>query len=135
MGLFAQIISIIVIILGIPCGMIVGWIAKEELKEGKEYFIFLESVLLGLMFFFLLHYRDLSTIGVLAGITAFALFSRFKKIRRGYVVYLIFLVILLLSRFYIIEASLMFIYGIPYGSVMYMNYYKKIRKLFRRKRK
>lgn len=133
MGIFAQIMSIVIVVLGIPYGMIVGWIARDELKEGKEYFVLIKELLFGLVFFFLLYHHSLPVIGVLAGAAAFALFSRFRKLRRGYIVYLVFLVILLLSEFDVLITSLMFIYGIPYGSILYLKYKSKIRRLLKRK--
>jgi hypothetical protein len=131
MGIFAQAASAVIVLLGIPCGMIVGWIAKEELGEGNALFLLIEEAIFGLVFFFLLYYYNLPLLGVLAGICAFASFSRFKRLQRPYIVYAIFLVILLFTGFYIVESSLMFIYGIPCGSMIYAKYKKQIGRMFR----
>ena len=48
--------SLLIAFLGLPSGLIVGWMAKEELKDGKKYFLFTMHVIAGGIVFFLLSY-------------------------------------------------------------------------------
>jgi len=48
-----QLLNILVLILGIPIGLLVRFLAKEELKQGKKYFriLIISSILLGILFY------------------------------------------------------------------------------------
>lgn len=63
--MFNYFITLIVVYLGLPIGYLISYFAKEELKDGKKYFIFFKAILFSLiMFLFLMHINLLVYINV-----------------------------------------------------------------------
>jgi len=48
-----MIIEFLIVLLAIPTGFIIAWLARDELKQGKEYFriLMILSILVGIWFF------------------------------------------------------------------------------------
>lgn len=110
--------------LGIFMGFALAIIAKEEIKPGKKYFIFMQKAILLLIFLFLLIYRKLNYIAaslVLASIMIYLLKTK-KKFNKLPYIYTILAVIFFMSskiiNLFIIESSLIFLYGIPTGTLL-----------------
>ena len=79
-------VSAVALFGGFFSGYAVGWIAKEELKAGKKYFIWLKKILLIAIIFML-------------GLSFFASS---------------------LENYFVLIASLVFLYGFPAGSLFYL---------------
>jgi len=110
--------------LGLFVGLILAIIAKEELKSGKKYFLFLQKLLLLLIFIFLLIFIGLNYISVLLifMFIMISLLKRKKEFNELPYTYIILAVVFYLSSKklnpYIIESSLIFLYGIPTGTLL-----------------
>ena len=109
---------------GLFVGLILAIIAKEELKSGKKYFLFLQKLLLLLIFIFLLIFIGLNYISVLLifMFIMISLLKRKKEFNELPYTYIILAVVFYLSSKklnpYIIESSLIFLYGIPTGTLL-----------------
>lgn len=119
-------LTALVCFVGLFAGFFLAIIAKEELKIGKKYFVFLQKIILLLIFVFLLVFIKLNYILVLlilAFIAVYAAKNYFKdKFDEMFYVYIILAVIFYLSskelNLFIIESSLIFLYGLPSGSLL-----------------
>jgi len=111
--------------LGLVVGIILAIIAKEELKKGKKYFIFLKKIILLLVFIFLIIFIELNYIILLLILPFIGIYLLKNKIDFNELpyIYIILAVIFYLSsktlNLFIIESSLIFLYGIPTGSLLY----------------
>ena len=112
--------------IGLFVGFFLAIIAKEELKAGKKYFLFLQKIILLLIFVFLLVFIKLNYILVLlilGLIVVYVAKNYFKdKIDDVFYFYIILSIIFYLSskelNLFIIESSLIFLYGLPTGSLL-----------------
>jgi len=129
MAFLNYVLVAIIAAIGLICGYFIAKIAKEELKEGRKYFIFLKRILLALILFFLLLgfevYILLSLI--VSVLFLFFILYFFKNIvKKNVLIYLILALVFFFSvktKFFLIISSLIFIYGFPTGSLMF--YQKK----------
>ncbi len=148
------ILSSIACFLGLIFGMILIFIAPEEQKPGKKYFILLENIFLILMTLFLLiyfyYYKLFSVVYVLLwlffimllifslmdllnSISPFfnkrlninkesKLIGLKRRIKNHYSIYSILALIFYLSyqnkNLFFIESTLIFLYGLPIGSLL-----------------
>lgn len=124
MNLLNYSLSALVVYLSLVVGFILAIIAKEELKAGKKYFLFLQKIILLLIFIFLLIYIDLNYVLVLlilAFIAVHLLKTKKESDKLPYL-YIILAVIFYLSsknrNLFVIESSLMFLYGLPTGTLL-----------------
>ena len=106
---------------GLFIGMLLGYIAKEELKPGKEYFIWMQNIILILAAIFVVYSFQLHIIlFILAGlmITLALIYFRPKAVV-GYII-LAFLILSIIEKnnFFILISSLAFLYGFPAGSLI-----------------
>lgn len=117
-------LTAIISYLGLFIGFLLAVIAKEELKPGKKYFIFLQKIILLLIFIFLVVFIDLNYILVLLILSfiIISVFKRKKEFNELPYIYIILSVIFFLSskilNLFIIESSLIFLYGLPTGSLL-----------------
>ncbi|MBW2975511.1 hypothetical protein KY366_07355 [Candidatus Woesearchaeota archaeon] len=120
--------------LGLFAGFILAAIAKEELKQGKRYFIFLQKIILLLVFVFLLAFikLDYVLLLVILSFSVICLLRRKKGFNEVPYIYIILSVIFYLASkkpgLFVIESSLMFLYGLPTGSLAAKSGGKKERK-------
>ncbi len=126
-----NILTSILIFLGLYAGLLIGWMAKEELKDGKKYLIILQKFIFILTVFLFSFYFNWWIIGlVLLVILSIALF----KLKKDYHRWLYYcLAILWFFSFHNADALLIipamtFFYGIVTGSIFY--YHAKKKKLF-----
>lgn len=116
---------------GLFIGFILALIAKEELKAGKKYFIQLQKIILLLIFIFLIIFIKLNyTLFLLIFIIIIGLKKYGKKDFNELVyIYIILGIIFYLSsknsNLLAIESSLIFLYGLPTGSLLYKDKDKK----------
>ena len=106
-------------------GMVLALSAKEELKPGKKYFILLQGVvLLSVIASFFAFYINIYLVYFIAVLLIFLLYFNYAKFKeiRPYAVYPVLAIIFYLSSkklsLFVIESSLMFLYGLPTGSLL-----------------
>lgn len=108
-------------ILGYVLGVGLGYIAPEELKPGKKYFIWLERILFVLTFLPIIYFFRESFLVLLPAILLLILlFIPFKY--RAYAAFGVFLIWFFLIRsdslVVMLEASAIFLYGLPAGTLL-----------------
>lgn len=124
MNLLNYSLAAIISYMGLFIGFFLAIIAKEELREGKKYFIYLQKIILLLIFVFLLIYLRLNNILTVIVLIAILipLLKTEKTLNTSPYIYPILAVILYLSsktlNLFIIESSLIFLYGLPTGSLL-----------------
>lgn len=106
---------------GLFIGMLLGYLAKEELKPGKKYFIWLQNIILILAAILVLYAFQLHIIlFILIGLVITLALIYFKpKAIIGYII-LATLILLIIEKtnFFILISSLIFLYGFPAGSLI-----------------
>lgn len=121
MNLLNYSLAAIISYIGLFIGFFLAIIAKEEIKPGKKYFMILQKIILLLAFIFLLIYLNLNYILVLL-ILVFIVVYISKTENKIPLIYIILSIIFYLSsknsNLLIIESSLIFLYGIPTGSLL-----------------
>ena len=131
----------LIVFFGLIIGIILAYIAPEELKDGKKYFIFLQNFLLLLILFFLLYlYKFNLALNILISLALFFLLyfylnnKKHQKIK--YIDYAFLGIIFYLSAkntsLFLVQSALIFIYGFPAGSLLLKIKKKNILKVFLR---
>ena len=117
--------TMIVAFCGIIAGFIVANMAKEELRPGRKYFSLMQDFLIVLMLFFLLEFYKLNILIIVPILlVVFLLLFYFKNSVKtaNMVIYSLLAVIFYLSsksiNLFSLEASLIFLYGLPTGSLI-----------------
>ena len=124
----------LVVYLGLLIGIILSFMAKEELKPGKRWFILVHNVILGFVLFFLLLFLDVNyylTLFLPLLLIVF-LFYYSEIYRKSSVIYLLLGVVFWISSKnkepLLIISSLVFFYGFLISSLQISfkskNYYK-----------
>ena len=98
----------IIAFLGLIFGIFLGKYTKEELKDGKKYFILLEKVILFVLILFLLYNVSFSFLVVVFSLLGVLLAHKLNK-----VYFYLGLTYVLVSDLSI--SALIFIFGLPYG--------------------
>ena len=122
---------------GLFIGMSLAFIAKEEIKPGRKYFVFLKKILLSLIIVFLFALNKLDYIIILLALAIVLVYFYKLRVNKGFkedfLIYLIFGAIFYLSykntNLFVIESSLMFLYGFPTGTLL-VDFKSKWRSLF-----
>ncbi len=107
---------VLLAVLGFPAGILVGRLAKEELRGGK-------------LWFRVLHYSLFIAMGVLAAFSfwyvvipaVLLLFIKKQKFLYELFTYLLFGAVVLITEQEVL-AGLLFLYGIPAGTLWYHDY-------------
>lgn len=124
MNLLNYSLTAIISYIGLFVGFILAIIAKEEIKPGKKYFIFLQKLILLLIFIFLLVFIKLNYILVLLILVFIVIYllKTKKEFNESPYIYIVLSVVFYLSlkilSLFVIESSLIFIYGLPTGSLL-----------------
>ncbi len=117
----------LIVFLGIGVGISLAYIAPEELKDGKRYFILLQNLLLPLILFFLLFFYKINLIlNVVVSLVLFLLLFFYLNSRKNskikYFDYALLGIVFYLSikdiNLFLLESALIFIYGFPTGSLL-----------------
>ena len=119
----------IITYLGLGCGIGLAYIAKEELNDGRKYFILSQNIILPLIIFSFLYFLKVSLIiDITLLIISFICLYYFNNLKNDnfkknfYYIYLILGIIFFISsknnNFFIVESSLIFLYGFPTGSLI-----------------
>lgn len=124
MNLLNYSLAAIISYLGLFVGFILAITAKEELKAGRKYFIFLQKIILLLIFVFLLIFVKLNYLLVLLILVFIVIYisKRKKEFNELPYIYIILSIIFYISskelNLFVIESSLIFLYGLPTGTLL-----------------
>ena len=122
---------------GLFIGMSLAFIAKEEIKPGRKYFVFLKKMVLSLVIVFLFVLHKLDYIIVLPALAIVLVYFYKVRVNKGFnedfLIYLILGAIFYSSykntNLFVIESSLMFLYGFPTGTLL-VDFKSKWRSVF-----
>ena len=110
------ILGIIIIFAGIFAGYFLGLIAKEELKPGKKYLILFKRILLSAVFIIAIAYSANLAVSIIFGLILIYVLM-FKSKFNDLIAYASFIIIYFVISKDILLPSLMFLYGLPTGSL------------------
>jgi len=121
-------IEIIIAFLGIIIGLILARFTKEELRPGKKYFIWFKKIILLILVVTLIHFsltkiffiRDFvfTLIGLIIGLFVGYFFKK-EYFYFGFVLYL-----LAYTSSFLFISILIFLFGLPYGTLLFTKKYK-----------
>lgn len=111
---------LLICFLGILIGVLISYFAREELKDGKKYFILSKNALFALTIFFLIYFLNIELVfNLFISLTLAAILFKFKI--KESIVYVLMGLIFYFSSLnevlFKINASLIFLYGIFAGSL------------------
>lgn len=137
MELLNYFIAVILVSLGLILGVIIGKMTKEELKPGKKYFVLMQTAIIFIMIFYASMFNLSAYISVILAFLLLLKISNFRlteepKLGFYYLAYLCFAFTFFESSInasLIIFPSLIFIFGLPTGSLL-LNRKKKIKHAF-----
>ncbi len=115
---------------GLLVGIILSFMAKEELKDGRKYFILLHNIILAFVLFFILEFFKVNVFLslFLPLILIFILFYFNEIYKKSYIVYVLFGIVFYFSskniNLLLIISSLIFFYGFLISSLQ-INFKKK----------
>lgn len=123
MEILTYILAAIVAYLGLAAGICVGWLSQEELKPGRKYINAVQDVLLSLVVLSLVYYTWNLIGAIIAAVIIFIILFFFKRRIRSWIIYSVLGALFFLSAtndtMFAVNASLMFLYGIPAGSLTF----------------
>ncbi|MBU1111633.1 MAG: hypothetical protein ABIG93_00590 [archaeon] len=130
--------TLIIALLGIVIGFIVSMFAFEELEAGQKYFIWLKRLIL-LLIFGCVNYQFLITghflvtllfTGLIVVLFTLELRKQLFKVEYGY--YVLFILAYIQMKLFLVDVnylliltSLVFLYGIPLGSLVHYRLFNK----------
>lgn len=120
----------LVVYLGLLIGIILSFMAKEELKQGKRYFILLHNIILGFILFFILEFFKVNVfLSLFLPLILIVVLFYFNEIyKKSYVVYVLFGIVFYFSskniNLLLIISSLILFYGFLISSLQ-INFKKK----------
>ncbi len=123
---FIQYILLLVIsYLGLLAGIIISYMAKEEIKPGKKYFLILKTIIFGFIVYFFMTYLNIFPVISIILAIVFASFTfiwdkRMKFINTNMLYYSFFSVIIFetkLTFYSAIIGMLIFIFGLVTASI------------------
>ena len=120
MEILNYVLALVFSFLGVLVGLGLGYAAKEELKPGKKYFLWMQNIILVLAGIFVLYSFNLNLIlFIVLGLLLTLVLAYFEPntiIGYGLLALLVFLSIGN-DNLFILMASLVFLYGFPTGSL------------------
>lgn len=128
MSVIAYVLTAVIVYLGLPAGMIIGRLAEEELKPGKKYITFVQDILLAAVVLAFLYYAVANLVAAaLIAIAVFCVMYFFRRIR-SYIIYPILGLLFYFSADigFLLLSSLIFLYGIPTGSLELKTWKKQL---------
>ncbi len=117
-----ELFVLILSFLGLIIGIFLGKVTKEEIKPGRKYFNYLQLLILITIIISLLFLVKFSLIFLLLLVIGFLfeIFVKYEKLYFYFGLYALFSY--LTSKDYLVLASsLIFIYGLTYGTLVYEN--------------
>jgi hypothetical protein len=121
MNVYEQLLIGLIGFLGLGCGIVLAYIAKEEIKQGKTYLNLLQYYIVVLMVVLVMYQSSIHVVAIV--VLSLLLFILLLKLNIPSYFYFLGLTVILwyLSKFYylfIISGVLLFIYGFPTGSLL-----------------
>ena len=122
--LCTYLIILIIAFLGLYLGLIIGYMAEEELKPGRKYFVAMKHLLflVVLALFFIKNPSTIFIIFIALLIIIFS-FSKHRETLYYYALAVIFFISWQFNGFTLI-APMIFLYGFPIGSIYLFNHLK-----------
>ena len=117
-------LAVIISYLGLFIGFFLALIAKEEIKPGKKNLILIKKIILLLIFVFLivntkLNYQIIILFLVFAILQIYRTKKEFNELPYTYIILaIIFYMASKNTTLFVIESSLIFLYGLPTGSLL-----------------
>lgn len=109
----------LITVLGLAAGAVIGHFAKEELKPGKKYFIFLQKALFTAIIAVIMYVNRANVHYIWIGAAIIFIYLYFfEKINQAFAYALLGLAFFLAAdtEMFLPVASLVFLYGFPTGS-------------------
>lgn len=132
---------LIVSLLGVVVGFIVSMFALEELEAGQKYFVWLKRLIL-ILIFVCVNYQFLATghflvvllfTGLIVILFTLELRKQLFKVEYGY--YILFILAYVQMKLFLVDvdyllilASLVFLYGLPLGSLVHLRLFGKYKR-------
>ncbi len=113
----------LVVYSGLLFGMVVSYLAKEELKDGKRYFVLLHNIVLAFILFFVLEFFRVNVyLALFLPLVLVVVLFYFNEVyKKSYMVYLLLGIVFYLSskniNLLLIVSSLILFYGFLIGSL------------------
>lgn len=107
--------------LGLIIGITLAYIAREELKDGKKYFIILQKVVLGLIFNFYYFKLNIFLLIFFLMISLLLIYLYIEKLKTYYIYPILAILFFLSSKnieLFKIQAFLIFLYGLPTATLL-----------------
>ena len=120
----------LIVYLGLLIGIVLAFMAREELKDGKRYFILLHNIILGFILFFILEFFRVNTyLALFLPLILIVMLFEFNELyKKSYIVYLLLGIVFYISsknvNLLLIVSSLILFYGFFIGSLQ-INFKKK----------
>ncbi|TKJ17721.1 hypothetical protein CEE44_04275 [Candidatus Woesearchaeota archaeon B3_Woes] len=120
----------LVVYLGLLIGIILSFMAKEELKDGKRYFILLHNIILGFILFFVLEFFRVNVyLALFLPLVLIVVLFYFNELyKKSYITYFLLGIVFYISsknvNFLLVVSSLILFYGFFIGSLQ-INFKKK----------
>lgn len=127
-------LPLIVVFLGLYVGAALAFIAPEELKKGKKYFLIMQMIFITLIIALFMYYRQIPYFVISSAVVFILFLLNLVKKDISVIVYAL-LGILFVSAIYSTSnafftvATAMFLYGIPTGTLYAYNNKKKTKTL------
>ena len=121
MEILNYVLIALIVSLGLLSGRVLAWIAKEEIKPGKKYFLILQKILFCAAVVLLMYFNKTNVHYTWTGaLVIFAYLSWFKKIP-SYVISAVLGAVLYLAALtdnFLLISAVIFLYGFPVGSLI-----------------
>lgn len=121
MEILNYVLIAVVVSIGLISGKVLAWIAKEEIRSGKKYFIILQKALFcgAIILLMFLNKTNVHYIWI-GALVIFVYLYYYKKISPE-IVYAVLGLVFYLSvktEYFLIASSLIFLYGLPSGTLL-----------------
>ena len=113
---------IIIALIGLIIGLILARFTKEELKSGKNYFIWFKKIILIVLIATLIYLALPNYLWIIISFIVGILLAYFFKKEYFYLVLALFLS--LYNPAFLFIVILIFLFGLPYGTLMFTKKYK-----------
>ena len=119
-------LKLLISLLGIVAGYAVAHIASEELADGRKYFVLIERTLFVIIFVVVIYYQfaEFITLAIFSFLAIIFFMVSMKRHMWRIANAGLFVMPYLLyqeQQFRIVLASLLFLYGLPLGTLLYEN--------------
>ena len=121
MEILNYVLIAVVVSIGLILGRVLAWIAKEEIRPGKNYFLILQKILFCAAVILLMYLNKANVHYIWAGaLVIFVYLYYYKKISPEIVYGVLGLVLYLATKteHFLLAGSLIFLYGFPTGTLL-----------------